>query len=181
MTCIVGYFDKKTKKVTIGGDSAGVSGLHITIRKDPKVFRVGEFIIGCTSSFRMIQLLRFSFKPPEIKTKNIYEYMCTDFINAVRECYKEGGFLQKAKDGDDKGGTFLVAYKRHLFEIDEDFQVGEHFNGMHAVGCGQAYAVGALRSLSKLKLTPKEKVLRSLETAAFFSGGVSKPFIVHST
>lgn len=49
MTCIVGYFDKKTKKVTIGGDSAGVSGLHITIRKDPKVFRVGEFIIGCTA------------------------------------------------------------------------------------------------------------------------------------
>lgn len=30
MTCIVGYLDKKTKKVTIGGDSAGVAGLDIT-------------------------------------------------------------------------------------------------------------------------------------------------------
>ena len=36
MTCIVGYLDKKTKKVTIGGDSAGVAGLDITIRKDEK-------------------------------------------------------------------------------------------------------------------------------------------------
>ena len=71
MTCIVGYLDKKTKKVTIGGDSAGVAGLDITIRKDEKVFKVDNFIIGCTSSFRMIQLLRFSFKPPEIKQKNI--------------------------------------------------------------------------------------------------------------
>ena len=181
MTCIVGYLDKKTKKVTIGGDSAGVAGLDITIRKDEKVFKVGDFIIGCTSSFRMIQLLRFSFKPPEIKSKNIYEYMCTDFINAVRECFKNGGYLQKYSDGDEKGGTFLVAYKNRLFRIENDFQVAESLNGIDAVGCGADYALGSLHILSRQNLTPKEKVLKSLKTASFFSAGVSKPFVINGT
>lgn len=181
MTCIVGYLDKKTKKVTIGGDSAGVAGLDITIRKDEKVFKVGDFIIGCTSSFRMIQLLRFSFKAPEIKSKNIYEYMCTDFINAVRECFKNGGYLQRYSDGDEKGGTFLVAYKNRLFRIENDFQVAESLNGIDAVGCGADYALGSLHILSRQNLTPKEKVLKSLETASFFSAGVSKPFVINGT
>lgn len=181
MTCIVGFLDKKNKKVVIGGDSAGVAGLNITVRKDPKVFQVGDFIIGCTSSFRMIQLLRFSFKPPEVSKKDVYEYMCTDFIDAVRECFKEGGFLQKYSDGDDKGGTFLVGYKDRLFQIDGDFQVGESLNGFNAVGCGEDFALGALHANLKENMSPKNRVLKALEAAAFFSGGVCKPFIIKET
>ena len=66
MTCIVGMLNKG--KVIIGADSAGVSGLDVQIRKDPKVFITGEFVIGCTTSFRMIELLQFSLK---IKPQNI--------------------------------------------------------------------------------------------------------------
>lgn len=180
MTCIVGYLDKETEEAIIGGDSAGVDGMNITIRKDEKVFKVGDFIIGCTSSFRMIQLLRFSFNPPEVKEKDIYEYMCTNFIDSVRECFKNGGYLQKYTDGDEKGGTFLVAYKNRLFRIEDDFQVAENLNGIDAVGCGSNYALGALYALEKQDLTPKEKVLKSLEAASFFSAGVSEPFIIKS-
>ena len=55
MTCIVGLIHED--KVYIGADSAGAANGNITIRKDKKVFKVGEFIFGCTSSFRMIQLI----------------------------------------------------------------------------------------------------------------------------
>lgn len=51
MTCIIGFI--KNKKVYIGGDSAGVGGSHVTIRRDSKVFKNGNFIMGYTSSFRM--------------------------------------------------------------------------------------------------------------------------------
>ena len=57
MTCIVGLIDGR--RVWMGGDSAGVSGLDITVRADAKVFRNGDFLIGFTSSFRMGQLLAF--------------------------------------------------------------------------------------------------------------------------
>lgn len=181
MTCIVGIVDKKSKKVIIGGDSASSDDTNIFIRKDVKVFNNNGFTIGCTSSFRMIQLLRFSFEPPEIKSKDIYEYMCTDFINAVRNCFKDGGYLQKYTDGDEKGGTFLVGYKGRLFKVESDFQVGENLNGMDAVGCGANFALGSLYSLSKLDIPIKNKVLKSLEAAEFLALGVSRPFVIRET
>jgi len=62
MTCIVGLVENG--KVYIGGDSAGVAGLDITTRKDEKVFQKENMIFGFTSSFRMGQILRYSFKNP---------------------------------------------------------------------------------------------------------------------
>lgn len=75
MTAIVGFAQKG--KVWIGGDSAGVGGWQITVRKDPKVFRVGDCLIGYTSSFRMGHLLRFKFRPPEQRpSADDFEYLC---------------------------------------------------------------------------------------------------------
>lgn len=181
MTCIVGFIDKENKKVYIGGDSAGSSGTNITIRKDKKVFKNGEFIFGCTSSFRMIQLLRFSFKPPKIKTTNIYEYFCTDFINAIRECFKNGGYLQKYSTGDDKGGTFLVGYKNRLFQIDDDFQVSEKLDNYDAIGCGSSYALGSLYTLLNDNISIKEKIYKALKVSSYFSNSVCEPFNIVST
>jgi len=170
MTCIVGFIDKNKNNVVIGADSAGVSGLDITIRKDAKVFKVNDFVIGCTSSFRMIQLLQFSFNPPKVYDKELYEYMCTDFINAVRTCFK---------DGDEKGGTFLVAYKDRLFKIEGDFQVCESLQGYDCCGCGEPYALGSIYNTSKT--SANEIVLDALKTAEYFSGGVVRPFITYCT
>ena len=181
MTCVVGLIDKKGNSVIIGADSASVGDYDISIRKDTKVFKNGEFVIGCTSSFRMIQLLRFSFTPPVIGEKDVYEYMCTDFINAVRECFKEGGYLQKYTDGDDKGGTFLVAHKDRLFKVESDFQVGERMDNYEACGSGQDYALGALSVLSSLNKSPELIVVRALETAERFSNSVSSPFVLVRT
>lgn len=179
MTCIVGFVDKNNKKVVIGGDSAGINGLDITIRKDEKVFKNGDFVIGCTSSYRMIQLLRFSFKPPKVYDKEVYEYMCTDFINGVRKCFEEGGYLQKYSDGDEKGGTFLVAYEDRLFKIEGDFQVGEATQGYASCGCGESFALGSI--YNTVEKNPKKIVLDALKCAENFSGGVRRPFITYST
>ena len=63
MTCIVAVTDGQT--VVIGGDSAGAAGQELRIRADPKVFLVGSFAIGFTTSFRMGQILRYSAHLPE--------------------------------------------------------------------------------------------------------------------
>lgn len=179
MTCIVGFIDKENNKVVMGADSAGVVGIDVTIRKDEKIFKNEDFVIGCTSSFRMIQLIRFSFKPPGVYYKEIYEYMCTDFINSVRKCFEEGGYLQKFKDGDEKGGTFLVAYKDRLFKIDNDFQVAEASQGYDACGCGENYALGSIYNTSKSNA--ETIVIDALKCAENFSGGVRRPFVTYCT
>ena len=182
MTCIVGYIDKENDKVFIGADSAGIAGYSLSIRKDPKVFKVGEFVIGCTSSFRMIQLLNFSLELPELKKdENIYKYMCTTFVNSIRECFKNGGFLAKDKERDE-GGCFLVGVRNRLFCIEEDFQVAELHLPFNAVGCGESYAKGALSVLHHIdSMEIKDKVLKSLEIASVHSAGVHEPFLICCT
>ncbi len=48
-------------------------------------------------------------------------------------------------------------------------------DGFDAVGCGQDYALGALRVLDRTK--PREALKAALDAAAHFSAGVSRPFL----
>ena len=162
MTCIVSVV--KDGVVYIGGDSAGVSGLSITIRADEKVFHNNQFIIGFTSSFRMGQLLRYKFVPPKQKLKQSdMEYMVTDFVDSLRKTFKDNGF-----------GNFLIGYKSKLYNLQSDFQVGVPSLEYDSVGCGANIALGSLYS-SKDK-DPIERINLALEAAATFNAGVVAPF-----
>lgn len=176
MTCIVGIVHDG--KVTIGADSAGVGGLDIQNRKDVKVFTNGGFVIGCTTSFRMIQLLQYKLSAPKRHPDtDVMRFMVTDFIEEVRKLFREGGFTTKEKEAE-SGGTFLVGHSGRLFRIDSDFQVGERADGFDACGCGESYALGSMAALSELG--PQVRLQRALETAAHFSAGVRGPFVFAS-
>jgi hypothetical protein len=175
MTVIVGLVDNGN--VYIGGDSAGVAGLSVSIRADEKVFHNGPFIIGITSSFRMGQLLRYRLDAPKQTTNQTdMEYMVTDFIDAVRKCFADGGFGTTAANSDHVGGTFLVGYNGSLYHIGSDFQVGQPLWKYDSVGCGSDIAKGSLFS-SKEK-SPEVRLKLSLEASAAFSGGVLAPFYI---
>lgn len=174
MTCIVGLVDKGN--VYIGGDSAGVGGLSISIRADEKVFVNGPFIMGFTTSFRMGQLLRYKFSAPKQQNnQSDMEYMVTDFIDSVRKCFGENGY-GKIHDKDfNKGGTFLVGYNNSLYVIYDDFQVGQNVCGYDSVGCGSDLALGSLHSTVGRK--PEDRLQMALEAAATHSAGVAAPFL----
>jgi hypothetical protein len=174
MTCIVGLVTPEG--VHIGGDSAGVSGWDLTVRRDAKVFMVGEAVIGCTTSFRMGQLLRFNLSlPMKAEGMDEFQYMVTQFIPSVRACLKDGGFASKQNDVE-SGGSFLVGYRGRLFEIASDYQVGENECGFAAVGCGASYALGAVAA--SYALPPYERITSALKIAEQFSAGVRGPFTV---
>lgn len=176
MTCIVGLVDGD--RVWMGGDSAGVSGLDITVRADTKVFRNGDMLIGFTNSFRMGQLLAYKLAPPQHeRDQDVFRYMVVDFVDAVRACLKDGGYAQRSNDVE-SGGTFLVAYEGRLFSVQSDYQVGEAVRGYHAIGCGADYALGSLAST--VGLPAEERVRKALECAELFSGGVRSPFNIQS-
>lgn len=174
MTCIVGMIDKGA--VVIGGDSAGVSGLDLTVRSDQKVFsgKDHSFVMGFTSSFRMGQLLRYKFqKPPHIEGVECFEYMATAFVDAVRQCLKDGGYAKKNNE-EESGGTFLVGYRGRLFRIESDYQVGETTCGYDACGCAQDVARGSLFSTRMRRI--EDRVLSALQAAEQWSASVRRPF-----
>lgn len=175
MTCVVAL--RHDGRIYMGADSAGVGGWYSRQnRMDPKIYRVGEMLIGFTTSFRMGQLLGYSLSVPHHHPDvAIEKYMATTFINAVRECLKGGGWAEKDKE-QEKGGNFLVAYKGRIFEIQRDYQVAESADAFNAVGCGQDLALGSLHTSQGWTLKPRDRVEIALEAAAAFSAGVHPPF-----
>lgn len=176
MTCIIGYVNKRNKNVIIAGDSAGSNGTNLVVRKDRKIFMKGDFAIGCTTSFRMIQLLMYKLEVPPIGTTPIHEYMCTDFVDAIRKCFKDGGFLQKDKDQSEMGGVFLVGYEDRLFKIESDFQVSEGTLDFDAVGCGDNFALGALYALQDIDIPVLDKIKHAMHAAENLGVGIKSPF-----
>jgi ATP-dependent protease HslVU (ClpYQ) peptidase subunit len=172
MTCIVGLVHDGD--VYIGGDSAGVAGLSISIRADEKVFGNGPFIMGFTTSFRMGQLLRYKLSPPaQTVHQSDMEYMVTSFIDSCRQCFAGNGFGDKDAT---MGGNFLVGYKGKLYNIEGDYQVGVPKSPFDAVGCGSDLALGAMYATEGLK--PEERINAALAAASTFSAGVAPPFII---
>lgn len=179
MTCIVGLIDNN--KVYIGGDSCGsCSNGDRWTRRDTKVFKVSEFTIGFTESFRMGQVLRFKFKPPTPPrdSKKLYEYMVTKFVDELRKTFKNAGYGSTGKDDGDAGGTFLVGIRNRLFKIEGNYQVAETADSFDSIGCGYPFALGSLESTGGDK--PLRRILQALRVAAKFNGAVTGPFrVVH--
>ncbi|MFW6016921.1 MAG: hypothetical protein ACOCRK_10825, partial [bacterium] len=131
-------------------------------------------LMGFTTSFRMGQLLRYKFNPPEhLEYIDTYNYMVTDFIDAVRNCLKDGSFAQKDLEQESRG-TFLVGYKGRLFKIYNDYQVEETVDNYNAIGCGEQIALGSLYSTKNTP--PRERIKIALEAAERYSTGVNRPF-----
>lgn len=177
MTVIVGLVHKG--RVHLGGDSAGVCGYQLTVRRDPKVFSNGPYVMGFTSSFRMGQLLQHAFQAPH-PAGSLDQFMVTTFIDALRTCLKDGGWARKDSE-QEQAGTFLVGVHGRLFVIQGDYQVGEPADGYAAVGCGDELALGALHATATLDMPPRDRVATALAAADHHSAGVAGPYTYAST
>lgn len=175
MTCIVGYVDKETGDIYIGGDSIGYGDLSWSIITDPKVFIKENIIIGYASSFRMGQILKYSLKIPKRnkKIKNDMEYLCSIFIPELMKTLEKEKFSPSNLE---QCGTFLIGYNKHLYVVSENFQVLEDIKNYEAIGCGEDYAKGALCILENNNIIPPEEKIRlALDAASQFSM-VKEPF-----
>jgi ATP-dependent protease HslVU (ClpYQ) peptidase subunit len=173
MTCIIGLVDNG--KIYMGADYGAASGWNVTATLLPKVFQKRDMLIGYTTSFRMGQLLQFKLSIPDHDEdeKSVEEFIISDVLEAIRKCLKDGGY-SKIENSQEEGGTFLLGYKGRLFGINDDFGVTEEMDGFDACGCGGDFALGAMKAFSNLE--PRKRILRALEIADHFSGGVKPPF-----
>lgn len=174
MTCIVAV--KEKGKIYLGGDSCGVSGLDYSIRKDKKVFKNGEMVFGFTSSFRMGQILQYSYTLPKHPSKmSDFRYLCSTFITSIIDVFTEHKYI-KNPGAVVEGGIFIIGYRGNLYKCWQDFQVELVYEDYLACGCGESYALGALRVMEKTKTHPRKKVEKALKVAESFSAGVKAPF-----
>lgn len=176
MTCIVAC--KGESSIVIAGDSAGVAGLNVTIRKDPKVFENGDFCIGFTSSFRMGQILMDTKLPSNTTGIDDFKFMRTHFVAAIKKAFVKHGFGKEHGDEGHEGGTFIVVFNNTIFEINDDFQVGIPEDRFTSVGSGEEIAKGAMYAALEIygEQNPAIVCEIALKAATRFNAGVRPPF-----
>lgn len=178
MTAIAGFVHNDGK-VWIGGDSAASNDDgSLTIRADPKIFRNGDFLFGFTHSFRLGQVLRYKFKPPERHEQELYSYMVTTFVDAIRQSFKDAGIARKENETE-SAGEFLIGHAGRLFMIQCDYQVQESLDGYAACGSGRTVACGALFASQGMS-DPDARLRLSLNAAEHHNCYVRGPFVVDS-
>lgn len=180
MTAIAGLVDDDGR-VWIGGDSLGTAGRAQRVRGDAKVFTNGAYVFGFTDSYRMGQVLRHGFKPPPppARPKDVYRFLVTEFIDAVRETLTDAGYA-RTSDNVETGGTFLIGVAGALYCVESDYQVGIPACGYEAIGAGDQIVMGSLHATAGRGFHPRYRVRLALDAAATFSGGVAPPFVIKS-
>ena len=174
MTCIVGLVEDG--KVYIGADSCSVDGWETRVLRVAKVFRLGEFIIGYTTSFRMGQILQHHLSiEPKQENEPDEAYLVRVFIEAARKCLKDFGFTTVDKNVE-SGGVFLVGYRQRLYRVSSDFQITEFEERLDAVGRGREYALGAMLALRDV--TPVDRIQQALSITGHLCGVVMGPYQV---
>ena len=180
MTCIVAIAQNGV--VYMGSDHAASDDKTgwILSRKEPKCFKVGQYGIAFTDSFRMGQILQYSWTPPKYtptKTNSgLDKFMRTKFVDSVKQAFKEGGYGSIGSSSDeDTGGIFIVGLEGRIFTIDEDFHVGENVVNYMAEGSGGQIALGALHATKNQK-NPKLRLKAALEAATEFNMSVAAPY-----
>lgn len=178
MTAIVGLV--QGGRVYVGGDSAGIAGMDLTLRKEGKVYRVGEFVVGASWSQRPGHLIAHAFTPPPLPKRrgDLFRYMVVDFVDALRSLHRAHGWLE-SKNGRDSSDCFLlVGVRGALFRIESDYQVGVPAAGYDAVGCGGDFALGSL--FSSRGQSPMRRLQLALRATERHSAGVRGPFRILS-
>ena len=178
MTCIVGL--KHEDSVFIGGDSAATDGnLGIRVRADDKVFRKDEMIFGVTGSVRLVQLLRYSFIPPnQAVGQDDFGYLCSSWIYCLSKCLQDNGCSKVENNEVEIPGEFLVGFNGNLYHVYADMQVANNALLYDACGCASDYALGVMAVVCEDDMEPEEKITKALEVAEEFSAGVRGPFVI---
>lgn len=174
MTCIVAW-KTEDDNVVLAGDKKGSNGYTADIVKEPKVFRNKDFMIGYTSSFRMGQILKHVWTPPQRKIDQTTDnYMYCDVVNSLRKTMKDNGFLNT--DNKDKSGTFIIVYENRIFLHQDEFSLLEFESKVTACGCGEDFAVASVTTLLEYEKDIDVILQKAYDLISFYSTGVSKKY-----
>lgn len=176
MTCIVGIAENGI--VYLGGDSAiSTEEGAVFVAKKPKVFHIGEMVIGCAGGVRTDQLVQFKFNPPPV-TEPLEQYMVVDFMDALKAVFKE----DKGKDDNlMEDSVLLVGVRGRLFLVTGSFQASEMTCGYDANGSAGEIARGSLHTTQRLNMSPQERLYMALDAASSHNAFVREPFIFAQT
>lgn len=166
-------------KVYMGGDSLSVSEDGSScVDTFPKVFRVGEYLFGCSGSPRLKQLLCYTYTPADVALVDgglaCTYYMVNNFTRDLRTHFERHDFLDEFKE---RSAQILIGFKKRLFCLYGDYYLEECSHDYNAIGCAADFALGSLYTTAISSMEPRDRIYFALEAAQKHNAHVRAPFL----
>ena len=143
MTTVVAH--KTSKGVTWGWDSLMVTGNQAEVMVNQKVFVNRGLIYGVAGSLRALDVVQYAEFPhyDEEEELDARKWLITKWVPYVLDNFKDiPGML--TEDGELDGCSILIGTRDEVFAIDGRLSVSHTPSGVHAMGSGGDYAMGAV-------------------------------------
>lgn len=167
MTCIVGFINSKSKKMTLMADSRSSTPAGFYIDKNEfrdKVFKKGKMVFGCSGTSLLNQVVKYNCEIPELeKGEDTKAYMVTKFIPALRKAVNENNATIKGEKGT-MNGTVMIGFNGHIYVIGSNYTITEVADEFTVIGSGSSFAIGSLKT--NKSPDQKEKVKFAIKLAA---------------
>lgn len=152
MTTIVArqYADK----VVIGADSLVTATRKYTHPKMVKITERGQYLIAGAGLSSFCDVAQHIFNPPkptEADKKDLYHFMISKFIPALKQCFKDNDLKLEDEKDEETRFAFLVAINGEVFDIADDFAICLDADGIYGIGSGSSLAIGALKQGASIK------------------------------
>lgn len=174
MTVIIGIEHKDG--VLMGSDSCMANDFSKGIVDEPKYFSVNEVLVGCAGSYRYANILQYHMKLTKqtAKEKDDRKYLICEFIPAIRQALADGNFVVK---DDEIYSNILLAYRKKLYFLQEDFSLIRNPEGYASCGSGRIAALGSLYTTNELHdISTEQRMRLALEASSHHTPGVGAPF-----
>lgn len=157
MTVIVGITDGD--KVYMGSDSLISGENEVQSLRTPKIIKkqcyqdcgmideTNTIFIGVSGTLRGLQLLQYQWEPPiQSQDQQDDEYIHVNVLNSIHTLFIEYGSGLIFDNQDQHPDNFLIGYKGRLYNLDSNYQIYETNKPYAAIGSGDAYALGSLKT-----------------------------------
>lgn len=167
MTCIAAIVDNKGVGY-IACDSLGSNHYTKNTYTNRKIFKVSDMLIGFTGSYRMGQILQYRLNMPAAAVgQTLEEWLHINFLDAVRDVFKENGFLRVTENQEQPAdGEFLIVVAGRIFIMQADLSILESEDGFEACGSGEDYARATMNAAVTHGITKPKRILTEAIEAA---------------
>jgi len=160
MTIIAAWTDGEN--AVIGGDSGAFDDGSAITTTNPKVWRSGDYLVGVSGSFRIMELIHQSNLG---ETHQVRDFLLTQSEKTGFPSSPDWGVLVVGLDG--------------IWEIGSDFSVVKSSERYNAIGSAGLAALSALHVLESVDdLSPQGRMKLTLAAAMYHTTYVRKPFKV---
>lgn len=167
MTCLVAL--QGPAGILIGTDS-GVTTGHILSHIGPKIIQRGPLTLAYAGSIRAAQILEHLVEVPQAPRRGKPErFLVRGLVEPLRASLRAHGGT-----GDDAGLNLLIAYRKQLWFLGDDFAIVPATSGYAVAGEAEDIVRGVLEATEGQ--AQEARVKKALEISAKLCPSVAAPF-----